>query len=136
MFNTSTVFPDNVEIISPGLYELPEIMFSHAPIIPITFVLSFLVAISFIVPSTVPAPPISQCIISILLAVCFIEYPPVSYVTPFPTRPIISSFVLSFIYFITIKRGFLVDARPTAKRPFNPNSSHCFSSYTSTSTPS
>ena len=79
------VWPDMLVTMSPGRVALPPGMFSVAGITPTTFSGSFIAATALSVPKTLPAPDMSYFISSISAA-GFSEMPPVSKVTPFPTR--------------------------------------------------
>src|SRR5205085_543782 len=82
---TSIVWPDMDVTTSPGRCALPSGMFSTRPQMPTTFALAFRPAKVSIAPATAPAPPMSHFIASIPAA-GLIEMPPVSKVTPLPTK--------------------------------------------------
>ena len=79
------VLPDMLVTTSPGLVARPLGMFSAAAITPTILMGSFIIEAAFIAPNTVPAPPISNFISSIL-APGFRLMPPVSNVMPLPTK--------------------------------------------------
>ena len=73
--------------ISPGRWAAPDGMFSTKPTMPTALTLASRPASAFINPMTTPAPPISHFMSSIP-ADGLIEMPPVSKVTPLPTKAI------------------------------------------------
>ena len=69
-------------------------------------------------PNDIAAPSLSIYIFSILFPV-FIEYPPVSIVTPLPTKHIVFLH-LGGLYSNTTKQGLLLEEPPTASISRNP----------------
>ena len=84
---TSTVCPDMEETMSPGRWAVPEGMFSTRPQTPTTLDLALRAASTRMRPMTTPAPPMAYFMSSMPLA-GLIEIPPLSKVTPLPTRAI------------------------------------------------
>ena len=82
---TSTVWPFMVVTTSPGRWALPSGIFSTRPTTPTTCALDLRAAIACIAPVTAPAPPMSH-FMSSMPAGGFRLMPPVSKVTPLPTR--------------------------------------------------
>ena len=78
--------PDMAICTSPGFWALPEGMFSVAKIMAVTLTFGFSNAIARITPIMVAAPAISYFIFSMPSA-GLMDMPPVSKVTPLPTRP-------------------------------------------------
>ena len=121
---------------SPGLVAWPLGIFSVAGIRPITSCGKPSSAIVRIVPSTVAAPHISY-FISSMPRPGLREIPPVSKVTPLPTRTIgFCSLVLLFLpaglYLIIIKRGAWSEPAATERNEPIFKASICFFSKTST----
>jgi hypothetical protein len=83
---TSIVVPLRARRMSPGFMERPEGRFSVAPMTAITRTGSPRRAIAAVAPSTA-APPDMSNFISLIFARGLIEMPPVSKVTPLPTKP-------------------------------------------------
>ena len=101
---------------------------------PTTFFAKFRPAMAHIAPVTAAAPPISHFISSMPLA-GFIEMPPVSKVTPFPTRAKGASSPPPFQFITTMKESRRLPC-PTPKRAPIPSFSIAASSRISTSSPS
>ena len=112
--------PEAVIIISPGLTDLPDNIFSADGITPKISTGKLDFAAAKIVPATTAAPDISAFISAILFE-GFIEIPPESKVTPFPTSAIFFLFLFLFftgeIYSSTIKRGGFSLPIPMAVKP-------------------
>jgi hypothetical protein len=84
VFRISTVCPESVVTTSPGLVAWPPGMFSQVGMTPTTFSGACMPASARMVPSTDPAPDMSNFISSISPA-GLSEIPPVSKVIPLPT---------------------------------------------------
>ncbi|GAV37006.1 hypothetical protein ROTAS13_04696 [Roseomonas sp. TAS13] len=82
---TSTVWPEAVVTTSPGRCAVPEGMFSTSPTMPIASTLALRPASVAMRPATVPAPAMSHFMSSMPPA-GLMEMPPVSKVTPLPTK--------------------------------------------------
>ena len=129
---TSIVLPLAAVSISSGTIASFPIRLSVAATMVITLALSSRRAIPSIAETTAAAPAISTFIPGILVGV-FNEYPPVSYITPFPTRAVYGDFP-SLLYLIAINLGSSVDPLLTPKyAPIFISSMACLS-YTSTVT--
>ena len=87
VFRISTVWPESVVTMSPGLVAWPPGMFSHAGMTPTTLTGARMPASARIAPSTEPAPDMSNFISSISPE-GLSEMPPVSKVMPLPTSAI------------------------------------------------
>ena len=126
VFKISTVFPDIVVTISPGLVALLPGMFSAAATNPTTLIGNLSSAIQPIVAITLAAPHMSNFISSIP-PLDFKLIPPVSNVIPFPT--IACGLVLAFapLYSITISLASSADPADTESREPIPNLAICFS---------
>ena len=85
VFNTSMVWPDMLVKISPGFVAVPLGMFSTAGVRPTRLTGSPIPATAATAPNTDAAPHMSNFISSIADE-GLMEIPPVSNVTPFPTR--------------------------------------------------
>ena len=85
MFRISTVLPDRLVTISPGFVAPPLGMFSEAATKPTTLTGIFRLAMALITPSTAAEPHMSNFISSIA-GLGLMLMPPVSKVTPFPTK--------------------------------------------------
>ena len=84
MLRISTVCPDSVVTMSPGLVAPPPGMFSQVGTTAIAFTGAFMPASARSAPSTLAAPAMSYFISSISAA-GLSEMPPVSKVMPLPT---------------------------------------------------
>ncbi len=82
---TSIVWPDIEVTTSPGRCALPSGMFSTSPQTPMTLTLALRAASACIAPATAPAPPMSH-FMSSMPGGGLSVMPPVSKVTPLPTR--------------------------------------------------
>ena len=116
--------------MSPGRWALPSGMFSTSPQTPITLALALRVASVFIAPATAPAPPMSHFIDSMPSA-GLIEMPPVSKVTPLPTRATGLAPALPPFQRITSSRGGRTEPWATPSSEPMPSVAICFSSSTS-----
>ena len=85
VLSTAMVLPDMDVTISPGRWAVPLGMFSTRPITPTALTRAFREASACIRPVTHAAPPMSP-FMSSMPAAGFIEMPPVSNVTPLPTK--------------------------------------------------
>ena len=85
VLSTSMVWPDIEVTMSLGRWAEPEGMFSTSPMMPTASTLALRPARAFISPTTVPAPLMSH-FMSSMPAEGFSEMPPVSKVTPLPTK--------------------------------------------------
>ena len=81
------VLPDIEVMTSPGLKALPLGMFSVTGTTAVTRSLGFSCAMACMTPSIV-APPAMSVFCSCMFSLGLMEMPPVSNVTPLPTRPI------------------------------------------------
>ena len=113
---------------------LPPGMFSVAGTIPTTFIGRRIIAIAFIVPSTLAAPHMSNFISSISAA-GLIEMPPVSKVIPLPTSATGAAPRLPPWYSATMSFAGWRLPRATARKHPMPSFSICFCSRTSTRIP-
>jgi len=82
---TSMVWPDIDVTTSPGRCAVPDGMFSTSPAMPTTLARAFRAASACSAPMTAPAPAMSH-FISSMPAAGLMEMPPVSKVTPLPTK--------------------------------------------------
>src|SRR5688500_401051 len=115
---TSTLFPLYILIMSLGLLEELEGIFSTAGIIPITLCFIFKADNDFMIAITLTPPHLSNFISSIL-SLGLIDIPPESNVTAFPTSKIGFSSFLVPSYFYTIILCVLILPPPTETIPFN-----------------
>ena len=119
---------------SPGRWARPSGMFSTSPTSPTTLALALRSASVRITPATTPAPPMS-IVISSIPAAGLIEMPPVSKVTPLPTRATGASSPPPF-HCITTTFDGLSEPCPTPRSARMPSFSRSGSSRISTSRPS
>ena len=112
-------------------------MFSTSPAMPTALTLALRPASAFIRPMTTPAPPMSHFMSSMPPA-GLIEMPPVSKVTPLPTKASGALFLARGLPFhcMTTSRGGRALPCATPSSALMPSFFICFSSSTSTSTPS
>ena len=110
-------------------------MFSTKPTIPTTLILVFLSARALMTPTTEADPPISY-FMSPIPAAGFNEIPPVSKVTPLPTKHIGSLSSSNPLYFITTNLDSLEEPWPTPSSAPIPRLRIWLSPRTSTSIPS
>ena len=82
---TSMVWPDIEVTMSPGRCAVPDGMFSTSPTMPTALTLALRAASACIRPMTTPAPAMSH-FMSSMPSAGLIEMPPVSKVTPLPTK--------------------------------------------------
>ena len=134
---TSTVWPDIVSTTSPGRCAVDDGMFSTSPTTPTALTFALRPARAFISPMTTPEPPISHFMSSMPPA-GFIEIPPVSNVTPLPTKAMGRLFLALGAPFhcITTRRGLFADPCATPSRAPMFSFAICFSSSTEILTPS
>jgi hypothetical protein len=140
VFKTSIVWPDIEVTMSPGRCAVPEGMFSTSPAMPTAFTLALREASSRISPMTTAEPAMSH-FISPMPAAGLIEMPPVSKVTPLPTKArglllSASPAGLAPCHSMTTSRDGRALPWPTASSAFIPSSRILGSSRTSTLTPS
>ena len=128
---TSIVLPLAARTISPGRCALPSGIFSAQASTPITLQGSPRRAIARIAPSTSAAPVISS-FISPMLSSGLMEMPPLSKVTPLPTKAVYGASPAP-LYCSAIMRGGFSLPRPTASIASMPLSFKSTSSSTVTS---
>ncbi len=129
------VCPDMDLTTSLGLCDSPPGIFSTKPITPIALTFAFLPAKDLINPTTAAEPAISYFISSIP---CdgLIEIPPLSKVTPFPTKATgFLSFLVEPSHCITTSFGSCTLPCPTPNRAPMPSFSISLLPRTSTLTP-
>ena len=85
VLSTSIVWPDIERTMSPGRCAVPDGMFSTSPTMPTALTLALRAPSRRISPITTPAPAMSH-FMSPMPAAGLIEMPPVSKVTPLPTK--------------------------------------------------
>ena len=123
--------------MSPGRCAVPDGMFSTRPTMPTALTLALRPASACIRPITTPAPAMSHFMSSMPPA-GLIEMPPVSKVTPLPTKATGAWFLALGAPFhcMTTRRGGRTLPWPTPSSAPMPSFFICFSPSTSTSTPS
>ena len=131
------VWPDREVTTSPGRCAVDEGMFSTSPTTPTTSTLALRPARAAIRPITTPAPPMSHFMSSMPPA-GLMEIPPVSKVTPLPTKAMGAFFDPLGAPFqrITTMRDSRALPWPTASRAPMPSLRMRASVSTSTATPS
>ncbi len=135
VLSTSMVWPDMEVTMSPGRCALPSTLFSTQPMMPTTLALALRPASACIRPRTAAAPPMSP-FMSSMPAAGFIELPPVSKVTPLPTKAIGRSPALPPFQRMTTSRGGRGEPCATPSSAPMPSFFISFSVSTETSTPS
>jgi len=130
----STVCPDMLVTMSPGLIALPPGMFSVEGMMPTTLSGRRMSAAAFSAPSTLAAPHMSNFISSIS-AEGLIEIPPVSKVMPLPTSATGGAPRLPPWYSATMSFGGSRLPRATARKQPMPSFSMSFWSWISTRSP-
>ncbi len=137
VLSTSMVWPESEVTMSPGRCAVPDGMFSTRPPMPTALTLALRPASARIRPMTTPEPAMSHFMSSMPPA-GLIEMPPVSKVTPLPMKAIGAGFLALGLPFhcMTTRRGGRSLPCATPSSAFMPSFFICFSSSTSTSTPS
>ncbi len=133
--STSMVCPDSERTMSPGRQEFPSSMFSASGSRPTALTGVRCAASTCISPNTAAAPAMSNFMMS-MPGARLSDTPPVSKVTPLPTKASGGCAFAPPFHVSTTSRDSFALPRPTARSAWKPFASSAASSMISTPTPS